>query len=761
MKLQTETLYILAGPPASGKSTFLKNLRLCDPLTGELGPVPPDFVFSADALRERFYGTRKPFVETAAVCEPSAINDPMVFDTLRAIVGTRMRERLTTFVEAVLPAQSDRNVFADLAQQHGMPVEILFFNAPEDELLRRNAARAARVPQVRLKQFVTRMVEASKWPSRHVNCSADEVHALEDRRLIAGTAGIDVVSDVHGLLEPLLQLVAKLGYVVHPGQAPAHPQGRKLLFIGDMVDRGPDSIGVLRFVKQAVERGEHYALRGNHEQKVLAFLRAVETGDLKAIWSKANAKTGFELLSLPPDERTALVEFVKALPGYYIQGRTAFTHADIAQEFVPARMPLSECIYGRSTLNHPENSDAMSTRCNTRFLLVRGHISKTGDAEGVAVVYDDGEYGGHLVAMRLPADGVQGPAEFAAARSHMVRVPTEFDYALERNTPEAKLQAELDGLAKSKLVQRTFDPKTGLTLYKYAKTVFYDNLWHTHPALSRARGIVFDIGGRLVQNPFTKVFNHLESGADLRPCTEVIAAPKLNGYLACVSLHPTQDNALLVTTTGSFDSSFATLAQQCIRDRRAHGALLRVLRQRRHGPLRQSLTLMFEVVHLEDPHIVQYGEADYGLYLIGARPNEADALELTEPELDELAADIGPSIRREAWFVTSFKAIVAKAQSPATTNVEGWMIRENTPEQKTVMKKKSTWYLTTKFVGRLTGGKARFMFDNPEAFKRQIDEEFQGLVDKVTSTLCYSEFTAMEQGLRVSLIAGMLGQPRS
>ena len=756
MKLQTETLYILAGPPASGKSTFLKNLRLRDPSTGALGPVPADFVFSADALRERFYGTRRPFVDTEVATDPSAVNDPMVHSTLASIVETRMRERLTTFVEAVLPAESDRNGFADLAHKHGMPVEVLFFNAPEDELLRRNAARAAHVPQARLKQFVSRMVEASKWPSRRVTCMADELHIIEDRRLIANETGIDVISDVHGLLEPLLKLVAELGYVVNPGQAPAHPQNRKLLFIGDVVDRGPDSVGVLRFVKQAVEQGGHYALRGNHEHRVLGFLRAVEDGALKAIWSKANAKTGFELLRLPQAERDALVGFLRSLPGYYVQGRVAFTHADLAQEFIPARMPLSDCVYGRSTLRQPEDSDAMSTQCNSRFLLVRGHIPKTSETDGVAVVYDDGEYGGRLVSMRLPAGGIQNHAEFIAARAQMVRVPTNFDYSRSRNTPAGKLQTELENLVKDKLVQRTFDPKTGLSLYKYAKTVFYDNLWHTHPALLRARGIVFGISGHLVQNPFTKVFNHLEAGTDLDPDTKVVVAPKLNGYLACVSLHPTQENALLVTTTGSFDSDFVALAQQAIKDHRAQGHLLRVLRKRRSGAARQDLTLMFEIVHPSDPHIVQYTGADYGLYLIGARSLDVNALELTEAELDGLAADIGPSVRREPWFVARFGDIVAKAQSPEAVNVEGWMIREHTPEQKTIMKKKSTWYLTTKFVGRLSDSKARFMFDNPKVFKRSIDEEFQTLVDKVTSAMHYDEFVAMEQVSRVSLIASML-----
>ncbi|MFK5004614.1 metallophosphoesterase, partial [Klebsiella pneumoniae] len=57
----------------------------------------------------------------------------------------------------------------------------------------------------------------------------------------------DIIGDVHGCLDELTALLARLGYEpAGPGGVPVHPAGRRAVFVGDLVDRGPDSPGVLR-----------------------------------------------------------------------------------------------------------------------------------------------------------------------------------------------------------------------------------------------------------------------------------------------------------------------------------------------------------------------------------------------------------------------------------------------------------------------------------------------------------------------------------
>lgn len=76
---------------------------------------------------------------------------------------------------------------------------------------------------------------------------------------------LDVIGDVHGEIDALTSLLHHLGYD-HQGR---HPDGRRLVFLGDLVDRGPDSPAVLRLARTAVERGDALCVLGNHELNLL------------------------------------------------------------------------------------------------------------------------------------------------------------------------------------------------------------------------------------------------------------------------------------------------------------------------------------------------------------------------------------------------------------------------------------------------------------------------------------------------------------
>lgn len=76
---------------------------------------------------------------------------------------------------------------------------------------------------------------------------------------------VDIIGDVHGELEALNALLKVLGY----SPTGEHPEGRRLVFLGDLVDRGPDSLGVLTLVKGMIDRGLAQCILGNHEFNLL------------------------------------------------------------------------------------------------------------------------------------------------------------------------------------------------------------------------------------------------------------------------------------------------------------------------------------------------------------------------------------------------------------------------------------------------------------------------------------------------------------
>ncbi len=76
---------------------------------------------------------------------------------------------------------------------------------------------------------------------------------------------LDVVGDVHGEIDALIALLEKLGY----DRAGVHPDGRRLVFVGDLCDRGPDSPAVINLVRQLVRTGRAQCVIGNHELNLL------------------------------------------------------------------------------------------------------------------------------------------------------------------------------------------------------------------------------------------------------------------------------------------------------------------------------------------------------------------------------------------------------------------------------------------------------------------------------------------------------------
>ncbi len=264
-----------------------------------------------------------------------------------------------------------------------------------------------------------------------------------------------------------------------------------------------------------------------------------------------------------------------------------------------------------------------------------------------------------------------------------------------------------DDLVDKGLVTSRYYPDLGLKIYKYARKVFYNNLWHLSPRLLECRGIVVGNEGNVVAWPFTKVFNLGENSTNLPDNKLVTAVEKKNGFLGVVSSHKGE---LLFSTTGSLDSPYCDLAKETIHEQCGNLDLIKKVMGN------ENMTFMFEICHPSDPHIVQ---EDHGAYLIGCRYNDSGIM-LPEAALDGIAKYLGakrPHTVREIPF--SYAKELA-----AETRGEGYMIRKPYYPYDLQLKIKSPYYLARKAVMR---GKAWKIWDD-DIFKR-VDEEFYGMVN--------------------------------
>jgi hypothetical protein len=121
---------------------------------------------------------------------------------------------------------------------------------------------------------------------------------------------IDIVGDIHGEIDALRTLMSLLGY----DASGVHPQGRRLVFIGDLTDRGPDSPAVIELVANLVSRGLAQCVLGNHELNLLRQARKEGNG-----WyfddNHDHRKGKFrESRALVAAKRPAMVQFLSSLP---------------------------------------------------------------------------------------------------------------------------------------------------------------------------------------------------------------------------------------------------------------------------------------------------------------------------------------------------------------------------------------------------------------------------------------------------------------
>ena len=139
---------------------------------------------------------------------------------------------------------------------------------------------------------------------------------------------IDFIGDIHGHADKLKDLLNKLGYSINNG-AYAHPE-RKVLFVGDYIDRGPQIIETLQIVKAMVDAGNAIALMGNHEYNAICFhFQETEGGHLRKHLIK-NIIQHYETLKQFQNKQSEYEEYLewfKTLPLYYESNSFRAVHA--------------------------------------------------------------------------------------------------------------------------------------------------------------------------------------------------------------------------------------------------------------------------------------------------------------------------------------------------------------------------------------------------------------------------------------------------
>jgi protein phosphatase len=277
------------------------------------------------------------------------------FEVLHFIVRKRLAAGRLTVVDATNVQSESRKPLIDLAREfHCLPVAVVL-NLPERLCHERNAQRPDRNfgPHV-IRQQVTNLRRSLRQLQRegfrhiHVFSTPEEVESAEFERqplwnnLKSEHGPFDIIGDVHGCSDELIELLETLGYQIDKGlmepgaPAPAqgqcmvsHPAGRKAVFLGDLVDRGPAVVPVLRLVMNMVECGAALCVPGNHDMKLLRKLSGRDVQITHGL--------GETLAQLDPESeefRNCVKQFIDSLVSHYVldDGKLVVAHAGMKED---------------------------------------------------------------------------------------------------------------------------------------------------------------------------------------------------------------------------------------------------------------------------------------------------------------------------------------------------------------------------------------------------------------------------------------------
>jgi protein phosphatase len=333
IKIPRLALVVLIGPSGSGKSTFArKHFRSTE-------------VLSSDFCR----GMVSDDENDQAVTRDA-------FEVLRFVAGKRLALGRLTVIDATNVQTEARKPLVELARQyHCLPVAIVL-DMPERVCQERNRDRPDRAfgPHVirnQASQLRRSLRGLRKEGFRHVFVleTPEEVEAAAVERVPlwndrTGEHGpFDVIGDVHGCCDELEALLGRLGYEVKAvdpggpsligGAAYAHPEGRKAVFVGDLVDRGPRVLDTVRLVASMVHSGSALCVPGNHDVKLLKKLQGKNVQITHGL-----AETLAEIDGLTEAVRGPLVKdlaaFLDGLISHYVldDGKLVVAHAGMKAE---------------------------------------------------------------------------------------------------------------------------------------------------------------------------------------------------------------------------------------------------------------------------------------------------------------------------------------------------------------------------------------------------------------------------------------------
>ena len=324
MKIPEPSLILLIGPSGSGKSTFAhKHFK-------------PTEILSSDFCRG---------LVSDDETDQAATND--AFEVLHFIASKRLAAGKLTVIDATNVQVEARKPLIALAREYHYLTVAIVFNMPTKLCQERNEARPDRnfKPHVvrQQRQQLRRSLRGLRREGfrnfLYVMSTPEAVETVQVERQPLWVnrtdeqGPFDIIGDIHGCFDELVELFKELGYVISTqpdgNTVVAPPHGRKAVFVGDFVDRGPKVAEVLRLVMQMEKDDAAICVPGNHDVKLVRALRGKNVNPTHGL-----AESLAQLEKESAEFKTQIAEFLDNLASHYVldNGKLVVAHAGMKTE---------------------------------------------------------------------------------------------------------------------------------------------------------------------------------------------------------------------------------------------------------------------------------------------------------------------------------------------------------------------------------------------------------------------------------------------
>ncbi len=480
-----------------------------------------------------------------------------------------------------------------------------------------------------------------------------------------------LIGDVQGCLSALVEIVEKIDKE-NRRRAWEGKQKRRIVFVGDMADRGTfDALSVV-YIIYLIRSGAALLVRGNHDDNLLRGLRDGETVPKETAW------TIVELIDLTTkDERAEIVATIESMPHiaawkHIVVAHATLPHIPRAEEKLSSR-ELHDITHGistgRSVAGRREIWNLpLSCAKDPDVLIVSGHTHEQApviDTIAGAAVLDAGvEKRGELFCLKWPEMELCAGVESGAVRNYAILRGSKLPLSGRR------LLRFIEYVATSGYVhvKKGSGLSDGLSIVSYSDMTEATDAWSRYPVLRNFRGLVIDEMGKIIARPFAKTH---KAGIEIplkelhKPAERVFE--KVNGTLVMLyhwcGKPGVWAGGWRFSTKFSFTNEYTEAAEELLL-----GKDLSKLDTRK--------TYLFEIILPEDPHVVDY-QGEKSLVLLNAI-NTLSGRYAAWNFVEQTARRLGIRSAKEVTSFwprgTSIATIYHGAQLPGTfQNVEGFM----------------------------------------------------------------------------------------